>query len=421
MMPGLSHATKSQAASRDLRRDVKRARSLCRRPAPPAPGNIDQGARPSVNDTAAAPINRNTGKAIDRPRGPQVQCRRGRRQPDLRRGVQVPDAGTSASPRLLIGRITGLAVQSLTVSPQETAVRRTPEDPEHDLPLTLLRMDFAARVQTRDGSVRQVLIEIQKANAPTVIERFRRYLGQQIGSGDNILTHPSGRTEAVPIVTIYFLGYALDDLSDEAVIDVCPRVTERRTGRDLAASHPLVEGIHHRSHIIQIPRLASRRRDELERLLAIFDQGLVKDNGRGDAHVLTIEEGEYPVECAFVLRQLREAMAEEEVRRTMEGEDLLLRDSMLLARQVEHHERRAEQERQRAQRAERAQQQAEQAQQQAEQAQQQAEQAQQQAEQERRLLLTQAIRRLHGLGQDAEAIAAALAVDADEVRRVLSG
>ena len=44
--------------------------------------------------------------------------------------------------RLLIGRITGLAVQSLTVSPQGTAVRRTPEDPEHDLPLTLLRMDL---------------------------------------------------------------------------------------------------------------------------------------------------------------------------------------------------------------------------------------------------------------------------------------
>ncbi len=201
-------------------------------------------------------------------------------------------------------------------------------------------------------------------------------------------------------MTIYFLGYALDGLSDEAVIDVCPRVTERRTGRELAASHPLVEGIHHRSHIIQIPRLASRRRDELERLLAIFDQGLVKGNGRGDAHVLTIEEGEYPAKCAFVLRQLREAMAEEEVRREMEGEDLLLRDSMLLARQVEHRDRLMAQERQRAQRAERG---------------------QQQAEQERRLLLAQAIRRLHGLRQDAEAIAAALAVDADEVRRVLSG
>ena len=275
--------------------------------------------------------------------------------------------------RLLIGRITGLAVRSLSDSPQETAVPRTPDGREHDLPLNLLRMDFAARVQTEDGTERQVLIEIQKANAPTVIERFRRYLGQQIGSRDNILTHPSGRTEPVPIVTIYLLGYALDHLSDEAVIDVFPRVTERRTGRELQARHPLVEGIHHRSHIIQIPRLASRRRDELERLLAIFDQGLVKDNGRGDAHVLTIAEEDYPAECAFVLRQLREAMAEEEVRRNMEGEDLLLRDSMLLAQQVEHQERRAErerqraeQERERAQRAERAQRQAEQERQQAE-------------------------------------------------------
>ena len=128
-------------------------------------------------------------------------------------------------------------------------------------------------MRTDDGAERQVLIEIQKSSAPTVIERFRRYLGQQIGSENNILTHPSGRTEAVPIVTIYFLGYALDGLSDEAVIDVCPRVTERRTRRELAASHPLVEGIHHRSHIIQIPRLASRRRDELERLLGDLRPG----------------------------------------------------------------------------------------------------------------------------------------------------
>ena len=94
--------------------------------------------------------------------------------------------------RLLIARITGLAVQSLTVSRGETAVRRTPDAPAHDLPLTLLRMDFAARVRTADGSERQVPIETQKASAPTVTERFRRYLGQQIGSRDNILTHPSG-------------------------------------------------------------------------------------------------------------------------------------------------------------------------------------------------------------------------------------
>ncbi|MCY4377739.1 MAG: hypothetical protein OXC31_28620 [Spirochaetaceae bacterium] len=133
--------------------------------------------------------------------------------------------------RLLIGRITGLAVQSLTVSPQETAVRRTPDAPGHELPLTLLRMDFAARVQTRDGRERQVLIEIQKASAPTVIERFRRYLGQQIGSGDNVLTHPSGRTEAVPIVTIPAAGEPAAGRAGAAAGDLRPGTGEgQRSG-----------------------------------------------------------------------------------------------------------------------------------------------------------------------------------------------
>ena len=287
--------------------------------------------------------------------------------------------------------------------------------PQEALPLTLLRMDFAARVRTADGGQQQVLIEIQKAKAPTVVERFRRYLGQQLSSPENLVTHASGRTEAVPIVTIYLLGYDLG-LSDEAVIDVCPRVTERRTGQELEASHPLVAGIHHRSHVIQIPRLASRRRDELERVLAIFDQGLVKGNGQGNAHVLSIAEEDYPAECGFVLRQLHEAMAEEEVRRSMQGEDMLLRDSILLAQQVDYQERQAAQERQRAQRAEQGQQRAEQGQQRAEQERQRAEQGQQRAE----LKLAQAIRGLHGLGQDAGAIAAALSVDVEEVRRRLS-
>ena len=97
------------------------------------------------------------------------------------------------------------------------------------------------------------------------------------------------------------------------------------------------------------------------------------------------------------------------MRRNMEGEDLLLRDSLLLARQVAHHERRA-------QRAEQGQQRAEQERQQAEQERLQAQQERLQAERQ----LDRAIRRLHGLGQNTEAIAAALAVDAEQVRRILS-
>ncbi len=277
--------------------------------------------------------------------------------------------------RLLIGRIAELEVVSLDFRPQEAAVpSNTPRGDELPL-LTLVRMDFAARVRTADGDQRQVLVEIQKTNAPTVVERFRLYLGEQYRSRDNLAVGVSGQVEAVPPVTIYLLGYDLG-LSDEAVIDVCPRV------RELDAGHPFVAGLNHRSHIVQIPRLARRRRDGLEQFLSIFDQALVSA-GREDNHVLSLEESAYPQECSAVLRRLRLAMAEEQVRRNMEGEDLLLRDSILSAQQ-------AEQERQRAEQAE-----------------------QREAQQRARF-----VRHLHGLGQSAQEIAQALAIDARTVRRI---
>ena len=105
--------------------------------------------------------------------------------------------------RLLVGRIAGLDIESLELRPQELA---TPRDaPLRDKggavqpPLALFRMDFAARVRTAGGE-RQVLIEIQKTNAPTVVERFRAYLGQQLCNPANVVEHPSGRREALPIV-----------------------------------------------------------------------------------------------------------------------------------------------------------------------------------------------------------------------------
>ena len=334
--------------------------------------------------------------------------------------------------RLLVGQIAELDVQSLEVSPQEVAAPRhggvAPDAPPS---LTLFRMDFAARVRTADGRARQVLVEIQKAKAPTVVERFRRYLGEQYASRSNVVPDGRGGSEAVPLVTIYLLGYDLG-FSDEAVLDVCPQVTERRTGRVLDAGHPFVEGIHHRSHIVQIPRLSRDGEDELSRFLTIFDQGRAVA-GR-DNHVLGIEEGEYPARWGFVLRQLQRAMAEEEVRRYMDGEDLLLKDSILLSQRAEHERQEKERERQRAdrerqekeherQRADRERQEKEHERRRADRERQEKEHERQRADRERQEkeeLLARSIRWLHGLGQSAEEIARALSVDADEVRRVLS-
>ena len=312
--------------------------------------------------------------------------------------------------RLLVGRIAGLEVESLELRPQEVAAPRgggRGEGAEEAPPLALFRMDFAARVRTAGSGERQVLIEIQKTNAPTVVERFRTYLGQQMCSPANVVTHPSGRREAAPIVTIYLLGYDLG-ISDEAVLDVCPQATERRTGAALDAGHPFIAGIHHRSHVVQIPRLQGRRRDDLERVLSIFDQGEARIE-RGGAQVLTIDESAYPQEYAFVLRQLQRAASEAEVRRFMEGEDQLLRDSISWGRQAEYERREKERERREKERERREK---EHERREKERERQRAERAEQ--------ALSRSIRHLHGLGQDADEIAGALSIDADEVRRVLA-
>ena len=327
--------------------------------------------------------------------------------------------------RLLVGRIAGLEVESLELRPQELATPRDAArrgDAEADQPpLALFRMDFAARVRTAGGDERQVLIEIQKTNAPTVVERFRAYLGQQLCSAANVIQHPSGRREAVPIVTIYLLGYDLG-VSDEAVLDVCPQVTARRTGAGIDAGHPFIAGIHHRSHIVQIPLLRGRRRDDLERVLSIFDQGGARIERVG-AQVLNIDESAYPREYGFVLRQLQRAASEAEVRRFMEGEDQLLRDFISLGTQAEYERREKERERQRADH-EKAEKEREKAEKEREKAEKEREKAgrereragREQAEQ----ALSRSIRHLHGLGQEADAIAAALSIDADEVWRVLA-
>ena len=51
--------------------------------------------------------------------------------------------------------------------------------------LTVLRMDFKARIKETDGKESLIIIELQKAKLPTDIMRFRKYLGQQYSDKDN--------------------------------------------------------------------------------------------------------------------------------------------------------------------------------------------------------------------------------------------
>jgi hypothetical protein len=146
--------------------------------------------------------------------------------------------------------------------------------------------------------------------------RFRRYLGGRYQDKSNTYTDANGVTHARQIYCIFFLGYDLG-FSDASLLEVDVRVRDRATGVEVNARSEFIEGLHHRSWIIQVSKLKSRRRDDFERLLSIFDQA----NAGEDKHVLNLEEEDFPEMYRSIIRRLRRAADTPEVRDQMDMED----------------------------------------------------------------------------------------------------
>ena len=226
--------------------------------------------------------------------------------------------------RLLVGAILGEEVVSLRPHPTEFSVRidaGRESDRESDTVahppaanLTVYRIDFAAVVETAAGERRQVLVEIQKAEYPEDIMRFRRYLGEH--SGNVTVSEADGRTRALPLTTIYFLGHRLAH-TEATVLKVGREYVDAVTGERLRDREEFVESLTHDSYVIQIPLLPDRRRNDLERLMGVFDQSRRTAN----RHFLEVDETELPARYAPVLRRLVGAAGSREVRDAMIVED----------------------------------------------------------------------------------------------------
>ena len=236
--------------------------------------------------------------------------------------------------KLMISKIIGEEVESLEFQPQEHTVkvkRPKRKAKKSEASFTVYRLDFAAQIKTPEGQFRQVLIEIQKAKFPTDIMRFRRYLGQQYQSAKNIApSETKKRKSAIPILTIYFLGHKLDFIN-APVIKVNRTYIDLATGKDLQEKEEFIESLTHNSFVIQIPFLKDNRRNELEKLLSVFDQSLKVDD-----HILNINEDDYPDEYRDIIRKLQKAMVDEDVQTTMDLEDEILAELEEKEREIEN-------------------------------------------------------------------------------------
>ena len=221
--------------------------------------------------------------------------------------------------RIIISAIINEEIESLEYKPLEHRVQI-----DKGAGFTVYHIDFAATIKTKEGEHKQVIIEIQKAKFSSDIMRFRKYLGFQYMDENNYVKEPDvayGKKKALPIISIYFLGYSLNQI-EAPVIAVKRKYYDVSQNTEINIKDEFIESLTHDSFVIQIPYLKKRRRNDLEILLSIFDQG----NILYDHHIINVNDEDFPERYRPIIRRLQKAHAEKEVRDSMDTEDFYLRD-----------------------------------------------------------------------------------------------
>jgi hypothetical protein len=222
--------------------------------------------------------------------------------------------------KLLVSSIIGEEVIELEPKPQEHTREKDKAKTEKGIPnLTVYRLDFSAKIKLSDGQYKVVIIEMQKAELPTDIMRFRRYLGEQyIDSGNR--TTENEEVDAMQIYAIYFLGKELG-IYDTPVLSISPEVKDVSTGKIIGEQSKFIDGLYHKSWIVQISCLKKRRRNELEQLLSVFDQSNLTSNN----HILNVKEEAFPETFRPLIRRLKGAASDSTIKKQMKEEEEIFR------------------------------------------------------------------------------------------------
>jgi hypothetical protein len=213
--------------------------------------------------------------------------------------------------RELLATILGEEIVRLEVKPQETATENAAAN------ISILRFDFKAVLKTKDGENKKALIELQKVKQVFDVMRFRRYLGDNYRKEDLILDDAGELKKLpLPIVTIYFLGFPLDNIKN-AVVKINREYRDVITQEVLAVKEDFVELLTHDAYLIQLKLLEGKSRTKLEKVLQVFNPAFKT----ADNHQLNFEGDLNEPLVQKIVARLERAIASDEMRDKMDVED----------------------------------------------------------------------------------------------------
>jgi hypothetical protein len=226
----------------------------------------------------------------------------------------------------LLSTILGEEILYLEVKPQETATEISP-----DGSVRIVRFDFKATIESPNGELKKVLIELQKLKKALDVMRFRRYLGDNYSKEDDVILADGTMTKMpLPIVTIYILGFALTYLK-KAVVKVNREYKDMLTGEIIEnVKEEFIELLTHDSYVIQVRLLPPQTKSKLERILQVFNPQFKTD----DKHKLDFTGDTNEPIVQKMLNRLQRAISDDDMRHKMDFEDEIERILEREARKV---------------------------------------------------------------------------------------
>jgi hypothetical protein len=213
--------------------------------------------------------------------------------------------------RDLLSTILGEEVVHLEFKPQETST-------ESSEGIKILRLDFKAIIKKKDGTLFKVLIELQKSKQVFDVMRFRRYLGDNYRKEDQMIEKDGLAVfRPLPIITIYFLGFLLNNVPS-GVIKVKRDYVDVVTEEILGVKDDFVELLTHDSYMIQVGRLPKESRGKLDRVMQIFSPMY---QNKADKHLIDFQGDIYDPLVLRMVERLSRAIAGDEYRDKMDVED----------------------------------------------------------------------------------------------------
>jgi hypothetical protein len=213
--------------------------------------------------------------------------------------------------RDLLSTILGEEVVHLEFKPQETST-------ESSEGIKILRLDFKATINKKDGTLFKVLIELQKSKQVFDVMRFRRYLGDNYRKEDQLVENDGTILfRPLPIITIYFLGFLLNNVPS-GVIKVKRQYVDAVTEEILGVKDDFVELLTHDSYMIQVGRLPKESRGKLDRVMQIFSPMY---RNKADKHLVDFQGDIYDPLVLRMVERLSRAIASDEYRDKMDVED----------------------------------------------------------------------------------------------------